>query len=166
MRTFLLMITVISSFCILNASAVSLPAIPASAATNTVNAPASTQSSSVQANLTLKQEGQRLYAYVLIEQSQNEQGKIRIDWTPPLHSSCDKSSYFLSYQGKKFHTQAYRTLGHGLISGKSVTCVGTWQAAIVNEQGAVLTTATITIDSVDSYATNNAKKMHSLAAIA
>ncbi len=173
MRTFLLMMVVISSFFVLNASAVDLPAIPAAATTaspasataNTVNA-APAQSSSVQANLTLKQEDQRLYAHVLIEQPQNEQGKIRIDWTPPLHSSCDKSSYSLSYQGKKFHTQAYRTLGHGLISGKSVTCIGTWQAAVVNEQGAVLATATITIDSVDSFATNTAKKMHSLAAIA
>ena len=163
MRNLLLMVAVISGFFVLNASAVDLPAAPA--ATNTVNAEPA-QPSTVQANLTLKQDGQRLYARVLIEQPQNEQGKIRIDWTPPLHSSCDKSSYFLSYQGKKFHTQAYRTLGHGLISGKSVTCVGTWQAAVVNEQGTVLTTATITIESVDSFATNNEKKMRSLAAIA
>lgn len=118
---------------------------------------------SVNATLSLKQQGQRLYAYVVIEQSQARSGKIRIDWTPPLHSSCDKSSYILSYEGKKFHTQAYRTLGYGLINGKSISCTGTWQADVKNAHGIKLTTATINIESVDAYA--NAK-MRSLATIA
>ncbi len=115
------------------------------------------------ATLRLKQEGQRLYAYVVVEQPQNRSGHIRIDWTPPLHSSCDKSSYILSYEGKKFHTQAYRTLGYSLINGKSISCTGTWQANVKNAQGVTLGTAKIHIESTDSYA--NAK-MRSLAAIA
>lgn len=118
---------------------------------------------SINATLSLKQQGQRLYAYVVIEQSQAKSGKIRIDWTPPPHSSCDKSSYILSYEGKKFHTQAYRTLGYGLINGKTISCTGAWQADVKNARGMKLTTATINIESVDAYA--NAK-MRSLAAIA
>jgi len=133
---------------------------PATAGTASAEKP---HHGSVNANLSLKQQGQRLYAYVVIEQSQARSGKIRIDWTPPLHSSCDKSSYILSYEGKKFHTQAYRTLGYGLINGKSISCTGTWQADVKNAHGIKLTTATINIESVDAYA--NAK-MRSLAAIA
>ena len=118
---------------------------------------------SVNANLGLKQQGQRLYAYVVIQQSQGRSGRIRIDWTPPSHSSCDKSSYILSYQGKRFHTQAYRTLGYGLINGKSISCTGTWRADVKDAHGVTLTTATIHVESVDAYA--NAR-MRSLAAIA
>jgi hypothetical protein len=117
----------------------------------------------IHATLDLKQQGQRLYAYVLVEQNQNNNGKIRVNWMPPAHSSCDKSSYTLSYQGKKFHTQAYRTWGYSLINGKSITCTGTWRATVTNANG-ILTTKTITIESVDAYATN--AKMRSLAAIA
>ncbi|MCD6039624.1 MAG: hypothetical protein K0S27_1024 [Gammaproteobacteria bacterium] len=112
-------------------------------------------------DLILKQEGQRLYAHVIVHQSQDYSGKIHIEWTPPLHSSCDKSSYVLSYKGKKFHTQAYRTLGYGLINGHSVVCTGTWQAEVKNAEGQTLATATIPIDFMDAYA-----RMRSLAAIA
>ncbi len=142
-------------------------ATPAATAASVSTESSAPKANSIHANLNLKQEGQRLYAHVTIEQAENNSGKVRIDWTPPSHSSCDRSSYFLPYQGTKFHTQAYRTLGYGLISGKSITCTGVWRAAVINEQGTTLTTATITIESVDSYANNNnAEKMHSLAAIA
>jgi hypothetical protein len=117
------------------------------------------------ADLRLQQHGQRLYAYVTIQQSQDSTGKISIEWTPPSQSNCDTSSYILNYQGKKYHTQAYRTLGYGLINGKSVACTGTWQADVKNAEGNKLTTATIEIKSVDSYATAKVK-MRSLAAIA
>lgn len=187
MRTLLLISATLSSLFVVNAYATTSIVTPANnqmaapniAANTASTTPAPTvstpdqqppaispNSNAVQANLSLKQEGQRLYAHVLIKQSQNNNGKIRIDWTPPLHSSCDKSTYFLPYQGKKFHTQAYRTLGYGLISGKSITCTGTWHASVINEQGKTLATATITIDSVDAYANNTAEKMHSLAVIA
>ncbi len=146
-----------------NAESVNTAMQPQTAANPPISQPP--VKNSIHATLSLKQEGQRLYAYVIIEQLQNKNGKIRIDWTPPLHSSCDKSSYILSYQGKKFHTQAYRTLGYGLISGKSITCTGNWRATVKNAQGTLLTTQTIAVESVDAYANNNAK-MHALAAIA
>ncbi len=187
MRTLLLISATLSSLFIINAHATSIDtpaaplstqittpniathavnAIPATAQTASTPAPQTTITPNLKANLTLKQEGQRLYAHVLLEQAQNSNGKIRIDWTPPSRSSCDKSTYFLPYQGKQFHTQAYRTLGYGLISGKSITCTGTWHASVINEQGKTLATATITIQSVDAYANNTAAKMHSLAVIA
>lgn len=183
MRTLILITATLSSLFVINAYATSVDS-PTTAPIVTPNVAASTAAPTqaptattpdqqpaaapnlIQANLSLKQEGQRLYAHVIIAQSQNTNGKIRIDWTPPLHSSCDKSTYFLPYQGKKFHTQAYRTLGYGLISGKSITCTGVWHASVINEQGKTLATATITIESVDAYANNTAAKMHSLAAIA
>jgi hypothetical protein len=123
-------------------------------------------SGSIRVDLRLQQKDQRLYAYVVVFQPRSNahnSSKIRIDWIPPLHSSCDKSSYFLSYQGEKFHTQAYRTLGYRLINGKAVTCTGTWEADVRDAQGRKLTTAVIHIGSADSYA--NAK-MQSLAEIA
>jgi hypothetical protein len=114
-------------------------------------------------NLKLKQEGQRLYAYVVIQQPYSHTGKIQINWTPPRQSSCDKSSYILAYQGKKFHTRAYRTLGYKLINGKSITCTGLWQATVRDAHGVKLMTKTLTIKSVATYV--NAK-MQSLATIA
>lgn len=123
------------------------------------------ETNALHAAVTLKQEGQRLYAYVVLNQTENASGKIMIDWTPPAHSSCDKSSYSLAYQGNTFHTRAYRTLGYSLVNGKSVTCTGTWKATIKNDNGIVLTTQTIAIQSVDAYA-NNAAKLHELAVIA
>src|SRR5438105_8270306 len=115
---------------------------------SSVSQPAVTVTTTLHATLNLKQEGQRLYAYVIIDQPQSNKGKIHIVWTPPSNSSCDKSSYTLSYQGKTFHTRAYRTLGYGLISGKSVSCTGTWHATVKNELGKVLTTTSINIESV------------------
>src|SRR5258707_4041767 len=126
-RRLSLISTVLSSVIMMGAFAIT--AETTSAATSATNA--------LHAALTLKQEGQRLYAYVILNQSENTSGKILIDWTPPLHSSCDKSSYRLSYQGNIFHTRAYRTLGYSLINGKSITCTGTWKATIKNEQGTV-----------------------------
>jgi len=190
LRRFFLLSTVLGNFAIINAyaEAIEIPSVPDNsqaapvmaendvtgtptamleqqqAATTTTPAPVEKPPhGSVNASLNLKQQGQRLYAYVVIEQAQAKNGKIRIDWTPPPHSSCDKSSYILSYEGKKFHTQAYRTLGYGLINGKSISCTGTWRADVKNAHGIKLTTATINIESVDAYA--NAK-MRSLAAIA
>lgn len=169
MRTLLLILTTLSSLIVINANAeaVSHPAtVENSQVIAAPQAVIPSGQSTVKANLSLKQEGQRLYAKVIINQPQNTNGKIRIDWIPPLHSSCDKSTYFLAYQGKKFHTQAYRTLGYGLINGKSVTCTGTWQASVIDAQGKTLATASITIENVDAYANNTAAKMHSLAVIA
>lgn len=167
MRNVLFLSATLSSLMMMNAYSAPLDnATPQTTAPTANVTPTSSTDPRLQANLSLKQDGQRLYARVLIEQAQNTNGKVRIDWTPPMHSSCDKSSYFLSYQGTKFHTQAYRTLGYGLISGKSITCTGTWQATVINEQGQTIATAKITIEAVDSYANNTAAKMHSLAAIA
>lgn len=191
LRRFFLLSTALSHFIIMNAyaEAIEIPPVPdnsqmapvmaendvvsapnaileqpQAAATATMVAPTEKPShSSVNASLNLKQQGQRLYAYVVIDQAQAKNGKIRIDWTPPPHSSCDKSSYILSYEGKKFHTQAYRTLGYSLINGKSISCTGTWRADVKNTRGVKLTTGTINIESVEAYA--NAK-MRSLAAIA
>ncbi len=177
MRSLLLISATLSSLFFINAYAepdstqITAPNIAASTVSATpILTPSVNQQpadlNAAHANLSLKQEGQRLYAHVLIQQSQNHSGKIRIDWIPPLRSSCDKSTYFLPYQGKKFHTQAYRTLGYGLISGKSITCSGAWHASVINEQGKTLATATIVIKSADAYANNTAAKMHSLAVIA
>jgi hypothetical protein len=125
--------------------------------------PADNHTQPVSAVLTLKQEGQRLYAYVTVQQPQTEAGKIRIDWTPPPQSSCDKSSYILTYEGHTFHTRAYRTLGYSLINGRTITCTGMWRATVKTMEGTILTQATASVDSVGSYAD---AKMQSLAAIA
>lgn len=165
MRRILLILTTLTTFNVYAATENS--ALPAENNTMATTPPTVTQQPSpLKATLSLKQEGQRLYARVIINQAENTHGKIRIDWVPPTHSSCDKSTYFLSYQGKQFHTQAYRTLGYGLINGKSVTCTGTWQANVIDAQGKMIASDSVTIESVDAYANNTAAKMHSLAVIA
>jgi hypothetical protein len=94
----------------------------------------STSTIPITAKLNLAQKDQRLYARVVIRQSKNISGKIMVEWTPPAHSNCMKSHYELSYEGKKFHTQSYRTIAFSN-KDKTTMCHGSWQVAVKNLNG-------------------------------
>lgn len=107
------------------------------------------QKQNLAVQLNLKQEDQRLYAYMIVKQSAKEAGHIRIEWTP--NKGCSASQFNLAYQGKQFHTRAYRTIAHPAKNGVA-TCTGEWQVKVVDANGAELAKAVYNVKPVASDA--------------
>lgn len=104
----------------------------------------SSKSLPIATKLDLTRDGNRLYAKILVQQSQDEQGKIVVEWTPPMHSICSNSHYVLAYKGKNYHTHCYRTLTH-LIKGKTFTCNGDWKVVVKNLMGSTLAENSVSV---------------------
>lgn len=94
--------------------------------------------------LKLDRSSNRLYAHVLVQQPEDKQGKFVVEWIPPDHTICSKSTYTLDYRGKTFHTRAYRTLAHA-ISGKNFVCKGVWHVKLNDLNGLQLAKAKVTV---------------------
>jgi hypothetical protein len=115
----------------------------------TAQAPAAAQTpatSALTAKLAMSEKDQRIYATIELKQADNNPGNILVEWTPPLHSQCSKSSYSLSYQGKLYHTNSYRTWARAKTNGESIACKGEWSASVKDSQGIELAKATFQVD--------------------
>jgi hypothetical protein len=99
--------------------------------------------SALAVKLNLKREGERLYAYMTVQQGAKDPGHIRVEWSP--QSGCTPTHYDLAYQGKQFHTRAYRTVTRVNAKKESVTCTGTWQVKVVDANGAELATSSFNV---------------------
>jgi len=96
------------------------------------------------ASLDLKVEGDKLWAYVLVDG--NADGTVAVEWTAPADSFCANSTKDLAYKATgAWHTKANRTLINPVKGTDCVaTCSGVW-TVVVKEGDAVLTTKTIEI---------------------
>lgn len=96
------------------------------------------------ATLEMHETDKRLYARILVTQGQPQTGKITVHWTPPKGSICLPSTYDLSYQGKRYHTQCYRTVVH-VIKAKVFHCLGEWHIEVRDANNVSLAQTTYAI---------------------
>ncbi len=89
------------------------------------------------ATLNMHEAQPRLYARIVVEQTQAQAGKITVVWIPPKDSFCRASTYDLSYQGKRYHTYCYRTIVHEM-KGKLHHCRGLWTIEVHDAYGVSL----------------------------